>query len=156
MCRKRRHLADWFFAIENLIRLFSLFRLDIGCQENTLVDTVYKFTANHLGFAIGTRLDIFIGVSNFLLHQFIGMHLVYRNPLSNGLTVIYLLTGLLAIIAAIIFNMVINYIVEINKKLRTAGESHISLLNGIHEGLLILSPSTPKKNCRFLFANCSA
>jgi len=52
--------------------------------------------------------------------------------------------------------MCLIYIEEINMKLQMANESHSKLLNGMHEGILILSQSTRTVPARFLFCNFPA
>ena len=60
-----------------------------------------------------------------------------RSPVT---VTIYCIVVLLTQLA---FNMIIHYVSGLNKRLSGLTQSNLNLLNGMHEGLLIVSPADP-------------
>ena len=88
---------------------------------------------------MGTRLDgvintIFLGFS-----LFIGLKIAYARPLDLESATLYLMYILISITGSVFCNVILNFIGEITNELKMVNKSNINLLNGMHEGLLILS-----------------
>ena len=54
----------------------------------------------------------------------------------------YATTIVVSFFVAILFNMLLMFFSEINMKLKASEKSSVNLLNGMHEGVLILSTGT--------------
>ena len=111
---------------------------------------------NYLLYAIGYRYEIIIAVINLVLNLIVGMNVVYVRPLTQETLIVYMVLTILSMLNASIFNMLLAYLGEVKNKLHFSNLSNINLLNGMHEGLLILSNSTLSEPSRFLYCNSSA
>ena len=69
------------------------------------------------------------------------------------MAVIYLVTVLCVVFASTLCNMLVIFFSELNVKLKTADKASVNLINGMHEGLLILSHETSDQPNQFLFCN---
>lgn len=90
------------------------------------------------------------------IHLFVGQSLAYNNPpLSVGTAISHIvMIGIFFFFATFIV-MVLNYIQEINNKLRLSNLSNVEMLNGMHEGVMILSKEDTEK-AKLLFVNHTA
>ena len=82
--------------------------------------------------------------------------MAYARPLTHNVIIMYVFLTFMILVVATMMNMIYRYIGDVNRKLHSAYESNVNLLNGMHEGLLILSQSTPNKPSEFLYCNRSA
>jgi len=67
--------------------------------------------------------------------------LVHKDDMQFGRVVVKILTACLFILFLNIISMVINYIVQIQGSMSTLVIENLNLLNGMHEGLVVLSSS---------------
>ena len=88
---------------------------------------------------MATRYDVFTSAIGLGFQMFMGINLVYKRPLTTSTIYFYVFTILAAGFGAILFNMVTIFISEMFKKLKSSEKASVNLLNGMHEGLLILS-----------------
>ena len=90
------------------------------------------------------------------IQLFVGLHLVWAKPLTLEMALIYLFTILVAAIVQTVGSMGIIFFSEIYIRLQISEKGSINLLNGMHEGVLILSCKTSHEPNQFVFCNKSA
>lgn len=73
-----------------------------------------------------------------------------RSPVTVTIYCIVVLATQLA------FNMIIHYVSGLNKRLSGLTQSNLNLLNGMHEGLLIVSPADQDNPIQFQYCNKNA
>ena len=91
------------------------------------------------GLASQIGRSIFLCTLLLVFLQFFKVYVVYMRPLSTEKVLTILLITLVFLMIAIFTNMAILYLQESDRKLELANSSHEQLLNGMHEGVLILS-----------------
>ena len=70
---------------------------------------------------------------------FFGVHTVYEKQLTPGLVFINIAYIIAFVICTTTFAILFIYIMELQERLAFSNHEHIKLLNGMHEGLTILS-----------------
>ena len=94
---------------------------------------------NYVLFSMYNRLDLVVNTIFFGFNLFIGLKIAYARPLDSESAATYLMYILISISGSVFGIVVLNFIGEMSNKLKMVNKSSISLLNGMHEGLLILS-----------------
>ena len=86
------------------------------------------------------------------------MHVVYAKPLTIGTLLLNALTVLLSLLVGTLGGMLLLFFSNLYKRVKLAEQSSVNLLNGMHEGILILSHTSAEAatEARFLYANRSA
>ena len=74
--------------------------------------------------------------------MFMGLNIVYNRPLTNEYIGMYTLATLIYLLVSTAWSMLVIFISELCQRLQVAEQSSINLLNGMHEGILILSHTT--------------
>lgn len=74
--------------------------------------------------------------------------------MSTSIMYIYLVVQTL--VTKTLLNMALIFVSEVNNQLKTTQAAGINLLNGMHEGILILSCSTKDEPSQFRYCNKSA
>lgn len=97
-------------------------------------------------YTMAMRLDVFVLVIRLSLQMFVGINLVYNRPLTASTITLYTFTISVSFFTTICFNILLNFISEIFLKLKSTEKSSVNLLNGMHEGLLILSQITAEES----------
>ena len=93
-------------------------------------------------FSIGHRHEIILGTLNLLFNIIFGRNVFYNRGYEfkdYGVAIVF---TLIYCICFTLFSMLVIVIGEVNKKLRESTAQQIKLLNGMHEGLLIVSQDT--------------
>ena len=90
------------------------------------------------------------------IQLFVGLHLVWAKPLTLEMALIYLCAILVGVIVQTVGSMGIIFFSEIYIRLQISEKGSINLLNGMHEGVLILSCKTSHEPNQFVFCNKSA
>ena len=70
---------------------------------------------------------------------FFGLSVAYEKPLTFGSCTSYILVIIVYFVFCSVLGMILKLMIDTNQRLLLANESHVKLLNGMHEGLLILS-----------------
>ena len=151
-CLKWRHIANWLLYHECLLRCVALLIRNRFAQENSIIDI--------------TMLFVWIGVCQYCdsgrqiicLTVSLAFHLVFDSLAYNrDLTVMVVTIGFTCLIgfliAATTFGMVFLHISDVHGLLQFSNEENIKLLNGMHEGILILNKSTEKRLGQVMFCN---
>ena len=103
-----------------------------------------------------TRAELIVSMISLTIQLFIGFHFVWANPITQETALIYVFTILVCIVSNTLANMGVIFISEVFMRLQIAEKGSIDLLNGMHEGLLILSQKTSNEPNKFFFCNKSA
>jgi len=69
---------------------------------------------------------------------FFGITVAFDRPMTSGTFLIYLVTTIGVFMVCLTLGIVLKYVIEVRQKLHTANVSHVKLLHGMHEGLLIV------------------
>lgn len=72
---------------------------------------------------------------------FVIQPVLFLKPLDFGFVSINLIIVLIYFLVTTILSMIFIYISELHKEMHTTNTENVKLLNGMHEGLLILSKS---------------
>ena len=139
LCYPWRHLADYLYIIEITLRFLSIFHLNFTNFDKDITDLIIYSTVTYLLFTIGYRYEILINLIGGAWASFFGLHVAYARPFTVRDVFMYIILCACNIVFSTIMNLVFLYFGELNNKLRSANLSHVNLLNGMHEGLLILS-----------------
>ena len=91
---------------------------------------------------MATRAELIVSVLSLAVQLFVGLHVVYDRPLSLDTALIYVLCVFVTGLSSTIANMILIFFSEVNLRLKTGEKASINLINGMHEGLLILSTGT--------------
>ena len=76
---------------------------------------------------------------------FMGLNVVYARPLRPEDVSLYIITTVVILVASTLGNVAVIFISEVYLRLQVAERSSVNLLNGMHEGILILSHATSEK-----------
>ena len=107
----------------------------------------------YLAFSNGWLLDAIILTSSVCVNLFIGTTVLYNRPLDSPTVILYILIAVTSFFAEVLMNILVIQVAKMNEQRKLANDSHISLLDGMHEGLLILSQETAKTPPSFMFCN---
>ena len=153
---KWRSIADYFFIAISFIETFAWLNINHATYKMDYGSISIRIVLHYLQFAMGQRSDILINAISIALQCFFGVHLVYARPLTVGSIILYTLTVIISMLVATPMSMAFVYFSEITNRLQVTQKSSVNLLNGMHEGILILSETSMIKSRYFLYANRSA
>ena len=83
---------------------------------------------------------------SLLYHQFFILHMGYEKEMTPVTFFMAMFLVIAFFIACLVGNIVFLFIVNLNAKLDFSNQEHIKLLNGMHEGLIILNEEFKKEN----------
>ena len=156
LCYKWRFLADYFYYVETAIRLLAMLNLNYSNFYLDLLGLLNRYVLIWLLFTMVTRAELIVTMISLTIQLFVGSHLVWANPITRETALFYVLIILMSFVSTTLANMGLIFISEVFVRLQIAEKGSINLLNGMHEGLLILSHRTSNKPNQFLFCNKSA
>ena len=84
---------------------------------------------------------------------FFGISVAYDRPMTSGTFLIYLITTVCVVVCSLSLGIILKYVIEVRHKLRAANVSHVKLLHGMHEGLLIVEQDSSINSNPWLFFN---
>ena len=150
---KRLYLADYFFTLNCVVSVGLAFHPNQKNHDAHSMDVVIYHFVLYLTYSNAWLWDMFVAVTSIAINLFVGITVLYDRPLDVSTVATY--TGLLLVcfLTTVILNMLVILIARVNAQRRLAHESHISLLDGMHEGLLILSQATDRAPQQFMFCN---
>ena len=88
--------------------------------------------------------QIVFSALSFIWCVFFNM-VAYKKEISIGSLASCVMLSLAYLMAAVFLGVVISYVTNVNDKLQQSNEQNVKLLNGMHEGVLILSNEQDKK-----------
>ena len=138
-CIKYRHLANIFLYLECLTRLIVTFMPNYASYEYDDIGYIVLFVLTFLMFYNDDGKQIFCSTLTMAWHMFFALFVAYKRPYI--LIEIFFNLGLVLgyFFLQIIIGMIIVHISKIHSSLFLANEENVKLLNGMHEGVLILS-----------------
>ena len=142
LCYKWRFLADYFFHAENLLQFVAVLHLSYSNYSEDFPALFTRISGLYFALVIGYRSEIILLTLNGAFRMFMGLNIVYSRPLTEQEIGLYLLTSLVLIFVCTLGNMMLIFVSELYQRLEVAEQSSINLLNGMHEGILILSHAT--------------
>ena len=95
--------------------------------------------------------QIVISVLSFMWCVFFNM-VAYKKEISIGSLAVCFMMSLCFLMGATFLGVVFSYITNVNDKLQQSNEQNVKLLNGMHEGVLILS-NEQDKQFKTMFCN---
>ena len=110
----------------------------------------------YLSMSNAWLVDIIIGSLSFAINLFLGITVVYNRPLDRRTAIFFTIMTILCFLTGVLLNMIVILVARLNERRRLANESHISMLDSMHEGLLVLSKSSHNQRQEFLFCNKTA
>ena len=146
LCYKYRWLADYFFQAEILIQCCATVHLNYASYTVDFKELTTRIIQHYIQYSMATRYDVFTSAIGSGFQMFVGINLVYNRPLTASTISLYVFTILMTGFGAILCNMVLIFISEVFKKLKSSEKASVNLLNGMHEGLLILSQIKEKES----------
>ena len=148
-CYKWRYIADYFILTLNLMVFVSVFQLNLGMYNSTPTAMSLLMCFIYILGSSGYRYEILICSINLSIVVIVGQNLAYSRPVTTSLIFMTIMRFLADLIAFTLFNMMMIKIGEVNKRHREYFAQHVKLLNGMHEGLIILSNTTKDSPSKF-------
>ena len=152
LCYKRRYLADYIFSLLMVLEIMFAFYPNQMNHDSIPQNVLDIHFLRFLAFAVGWPLDI-TAVISVGLCLFVGITALYDRPLEFDTVLTYIVQIFASILAGFSMMMLVISIAKINEQRRTANQSHVELLDGMHEGLLILQKKTESAKQQFMFCN---
>ena len=106
--------------------------------------------------AVGYRREIIIGAINMIFNILIGRRIAYMKPITHDDVFVCVCVFIGYLTSMTLFNMFLIKIGKVNRNLKAMTNQYVNLLNGMHEGLLILSQCSKNDSYQFQFCNKSA
>ena len=152
-CYWRRDLAMYFMYLECFIRVVASFIPNAHFAPDTSLDYMWAAIVMFLSF-YSDRIGQTISVTILLIFQsYFVPHVIYLKALTYGIVLIDLGVILAFIFCTTMVGILISYVLLLQSSLDFANQEHVRLLNGMHEGLLILTNSPDTENRSVLFCN---
>ena len=85
-------------------------------------------------------VDIVMTNLCFPLSIVVGAYIALNKPLDREAVFLIIFTSIVMFLLTMSFSFLVHYVSALNKRILTVTQSNLSLLNSMHEGLLIASP----------------
>ena len=121
-------------------------------DRSTLELTTWHLTI-FIAFSNAWLFDSVILTISFSVHLNVGITLMYNRSLDGSDVLFNIIMAAFGFISSLSINMFVNMVAKMNEQKRIANESHVSSMDGMHEGLLILSDATDSDPQQFMFCN---
>ena len=139
ICYKKRSVADSFLYLECLTRIMASLIPNYASYGKTDIDYMIVFTIMFAALYSDQGWQIISSVATVVWHIFFTLYFCYYKPMSAA-TILVDITMIVAFFLGCLFNgIIVDYIAKINSELHNANEEKLNLVNGMHEGVLILS-----------------
>ena len=79
----------------------------------------------------------------------VGLRIAYDRPVTMSIVFMCTVRLFSTLLVLTLFNMLLIKIGEVNKSIKESTAQHVKLLNGMHEGLIILSNATKDSASQF-------
>ena len=146
---KWRRLSSLIMPIELLFQLFISF---VPSVHSTTFDDLFVLLINIMAFIIYYTIEpwqIVFSVINYFVWSFVPVVLIFKGELTFLVVLNKFCVAIGMFITTCLIAMSLVYIFQLQTKLRDLNVENIKLLDGMHEGLLILS----KENKNVMFCN---
>ena len=153
-CFKWRQIGAYLIHLEMAIQLIALF----FPNSKSYHENFYSYMLKSIEIAItsycGQVSVIYLLTVLFMVQIFFGTHVAYMNPLTIVDGIFSVLSILFLMLCLCFTHTTLHYLQNLHTILRSTNEQSQKLLNGMHEGLLILQNPQAINECRsFLFCN---
>ena len=128
---KKRSVADLFIYIELTFRIVILFKPNSRSENSSA--SMYMLETWAIVFATynGDRKSFFFAVVTLLVQAFVGVHYVYKNPLTPVAFVVNIFVLLnFVLISSIVFNT-LHYVQKLHAKLQFTNQENQKLLQAM-------------------------
>jgi len=139
LCFKWRSIASYFFYIESFIRIVATSIPNQAGYDKDEVKLLYVYAALFLNLYTDSGKEIIFSCISYAYCLIFGLPVAYMRPLTIDSCAIYILIIFLYFVFCSVLGMILKLVIDTNQRLLVANESHVKLLNRMHEGLLILS-----------------
>lgn len=153
LCFKWRWLAGYFLYLECLIRLCVASFPSQNGQEYDEIYYLITFLISFVCFHSDSGCQIIAFSLTFAYCLFFGISVAYDRPLTFKTCLVYTFTTIGFSITTFVLGIIFKYIIDVRQNLRAANASHIKLLHGMHEGLLIVGHDACLNSNQWLFYN---
>ena len=140
---KWRHIADCLLYHECLIRCVALLIRNWYSWEQTAIGITMMLVVVYFSQYCDSGWQI-ICLSSALAFQFAFDFLAYNREVTVVAVLICIAVLIMFTVAVTTVSMVFLHISDVHEKLHFSNEENMKLLNGMHEGILILS-NNPEK-----------
>lgn len=138
VCIKWRKLANLILYYECFTRILVTFIPNFGSYKYTDTEYVTLFTVIFIFVYCDEGKQIITITLTLAWHLYFGLLVAYVKPFTVGIFVFYLAYIFAFITLVTLVGMIITHISTVNEKLHFTNQENVKLLNGMHEGLLIL------------------
>ena len=150
---KRRYITDCFYTLQCLpFMVYAFHPNQIYHDRSSLELTTWHLTI-YIAFSNAWLFDSVILAISFSVHLNVGTTLMYNRSLDGSDVLFNIIMAAFGFISSVCINMIVNLVAKMNEQKRIAHESHVSSMDGMHEGLLILSDATDSDPQQFMFCN---
>ena len=149
LCFKWRRIGSYLVYTEMLINVASLF------YPNTRNSNATFFSYRNVNIALfatgycGQVTSIYFLTLTMIVQSYLGLNVIYLKPVEAISILVGIYYALSFLIQLTFLHAALSYISELQRQQNLANEEQIKLLNGMHEGLLILRTCEQK----ILFCN---
>ena len=157
-CYTWRSIGNWFLYIECLTRVMtSLIPNSLTMSEQSFSYTL-KYVSIIICFYTDSSNQIIVITLTLAFQLFFVQHFCYLKPFTFVAFFSSLSQIIIFFVCFSFAGMILLYINYIHEKLDFANEEHIKLLNGMHEGVLIVNENQMKDNGaqKMMFCNRTA
>ena len=135
----RQSVAKYFIALEMLIRFVAAFHINNAGYNYDEISYAYTFGLSFMLFYCGSGLSIIYSTFVYAFAMVFGVVVAYDRELSGSRVLIIIGCTLTYFIVTSCLGMIIVFLEKVSQAKHDSNQSHIKLLNGMHEGLMIVS-----------------
>lgn len=139
LCFKWRGIAGYLFYMESLIRIVATAIPNQAGYDKDEIKYMYVYAVYFVVLYTDSGKQIIVGCIVCAYSLFFGLSVAYLKPLTIGTFILYILVTFVYFVFSSVLAMILKLVIDTNQRLLLTNESHVKLLNGMHEGLLILS-----------------
>lgn len=151
---KWRNFSQSFIYIECVVRIIVTFFPNSNSYFKRPYMVLWMSVSSLLGLYCDSKLSCVFLVLTSTFELYFGINILYSKPMNFMTHVTYLMAILILAIYCVFFILSINYISQLHNKLDFANSENVRLLNGMHEGVLIIKkPKQPDGSRRVMFCN---
>ena len=139
LCYKWRNISQSFLYIECIIRMIAVLIPNLANYRDNNIAYLYIALLIMIAFYNDSIGHIIAATVMYAFQIFFAVHVVYLEPLTIVTVCLNILLILTYFLITIAFFSLVKYIRLLHCQLFFSNKEHIKLLNGMHEGLLIMS-----------------
>ena len=137
-CFKWLSLANLFFYLECITRLVALLMPNFASYEYTPTQYVLLFALYYCCLYCDSVRQTIFSTITLVIHFFFDLY-AYKRDITAGQVLVLLIFTMIYLIGCTGLSSVIVHMSNVHAKLYYINEENTKLLNGMHEGILIVS-----------------